>query len=122
MLSENNVRQYIQFNQIIKWIYFSEEKNEFSILIKDLIKDETRSEQFDYVIIATGHFSTPFIPYFEGIERFPGRLLHSHEFRCAQEFIKKNVLIIGNESSGEDIALQLYKYGSKSLTISYRTK
>jgi len=119
---KNNIRQYIHFNTLIRWIYYSEENKKFHILIKDLIKDETRYEQFDYVIIATGHFSTPNIPYFNGIETFRGRLLHSHDFRFAQDFINKNILLIGNGFSAEDIALQLYKYGSKSIKISYRTK
>jgi trimethylamine monooxygenase len=119
---QNNIRQYIQFNTVVKWISFSEEKNEFSILIKDLIKDETRCEQFDYVIIATGHFSTPSIPYFDGIETFSGRLLHSHDFRSTEDFVNRNVLLIGNGTSAEDITLQLYKYGTKSITMSYRTK
>ncbi|CAF1486176.1 unnamed protein product [Rotaria sp. Silwood1] len=81
-----------------------------------------RSEEFDYVIIATGHFSTPNIPYVDGIETFHGRILHSHDFRFAQDFIDKHVLLIGNGFSAEDISLQLYKYGAKSVTLSYRTK
>ena len=38
-----------------------------------------------HVIVATGHFSTPNVPGFEGIQSFPGRVLHSHDFRSADE-------------------------------------
>lgn len=119
---QNNIRQYIRFNTVVRWISYSEDTKKFLISIKDLKKDEIQSEEFDYVIIATGHFSTPNIPYFNGIETFFGRILHSHDFRSAQDFIDKDVLLIGNGSSAEDIALQLHKYGAKSVTISYRTK
>ncbi|CAF1468345.1 unnamed protein product [Didymodactylos carnosus] len=119
---QNNVRQYIQFNIVVQWISYSEDKKKFNVLVKDLRKDETRSEEFDYVIVATGHFSMPNIPYFNGIETFLGRILHSHDFRSAQDFADKHVLLIGNGFSAEDIALQLYKYGAKSVTLSYRTK
>jgi trimethylamine monooxygenase len=119
---QNNVRQYIQFNTVVHWISYSNDKNKFNVLVKNLKKDETRSEEFDYVIIATGHFSAPNIPHIEGIETFPGRILHAHEFRSAKDFINKHVLLIGNGLSGEDIGLQLYKYGAKSITLSYRTK
>ncbi|CAF3999361.1 unnamed protein product [Rotaria sp. Silwood1] len=119
---KNNVRQYIQFNTVVQWISYSENKQKFHVQIKDLKKDKVRSEEFDYVIIATGHFSTPNIPYVDGIETFHGRILHSHDFRFAQDFIDKHVLLIGNGFSAEDISLQLYKYGAKSVTLSYRTK
>jgi trimethylamine monooxygenase len=119
---QNNVRQYIQFNTVVRWISYSEDTKRFNVLVKDLKKDEMRSEEFDYVIVATGHFSTPDIPYFNGIETFPGRILHSHDFRFAHDFADKHVLIIGSGASAEDIALQLYKYGAKSATLSYRTK
>ncbi|CAF1558805.1 unnamed protein product [Rotaria sp. Silwood1] len=119
---QNNVRQYIQFNTVVRWISYSKDTKRFNVLVKDLCKDKTRSEEFDYVIVATGHFSMPNIPHFDGIETFHGRILHSHDFRSAQEFRDKNVLLIGNGNSAIDIALQLYKYGAKSITLSYRTK
>ena len=118
----NNVLQYIQFNTVIRWITYDEEKKKFHVTVKDLRKDETKLEQFDYVIVATGHFSSPRIPYFNGIESFPGQILHSHDFRSARAFVGQDVLLIGNGFSAEDIALQLYKYGARSITISYRTK
>lgn len=120
--NQNNIRQYIQFNTVVRWISYSDEKKKFKVLIHDLRKDERRSEEFDYIIVATGHFSTPNVPNFDGIETFPGRILHSHDFRSARDFVGQNVLIIGNSASADDIALQLYKYNAKSITISYRTR
>ncbi len=52
----------------------------FTVTVKDLVKDEMRSEKFDYVVVASGHFSTPNVPYFEGAEAFPGRVMHAHDF------------------------------------------
>ena len=61
------------------------------------------------------------MPYFEGMEKFPGRILHSHDFRSAEEFKGKNIVVIGTSYSAEDIASQCYKYGVNSVTCSYRT-
>ncbi len=80
------------------------------------------SETFDCVVVATGHFSTPNVPYFEGLEKFPGRVLHAHDFRSADEFKGKNVLVIGASYSAEDIGIQCHKYGAASITFSHRTK
>ncbi|CAF0996613.1 unnamed protein product [Didymodactylos carnosus] len=119
---QNNVRQYIQFYTVVRWISYSHDKKRFNVIVKDLRKDETRSEEFDFVVVATGHFSKPNIPYFNGIETFIGQIFHSHNYRSAHDFVDKHVLLIGNGFSAEDISLQLYKYGAKSVTLSYRTK
>ena len=55
---------------------------------------EQEVEKFDYVVVATGHFSTPNIPYFEGLEKFPGRVLHAHDFRDALEFKGEDILLV----------------------------
>ena len=39
------------------------------------------AERFDYVIVASGHYSVPHVPTFQGIEKFPGRVMHAHDFR-----------------------------------------
>ena len=54
------------------------------------------------------------------MKSFPGRILHGHDFRDAEEFRNKNVVVLGSSYSAEDIALQCYKYGAKSVTIGYR--
>src|SRR5438552_15119554 len=80
------------------------------------------TEELDMFIDATGHFSTPNMPSFEVFDQFPGRIMHSHDFRDAQEFAGKRLLVIGSSYSAEDIALQTKKYGARSVTVSYRTQ
>jgi hypothetical protein len=105
-----------------RWIAYDEGMKKFTVTVEDLEGRKTRTEQFDYVIVATGHFSTPNMPAYEGFEQFPGRIMHSHDFRDAREFAGKNLLVIGSSYSAEDIALQSKKYGASSVTISYRSK
>ena len=76
---------------------------------------------FDYVICCTGHFSSPNVPQFPGMATFPGRIMHAHDFRSAEEFTDKRILVIGTSYSAEDIASQCYKYGVKSVHCSWRT-
>lgn len=119
-VEKSGVRQYIRFNTSVQWVSYSEESRTFTVTVRDLKQDRLYSEEYDYVIVATGHYSTPNVPYFKGIEHFPGRVLHAHDFRDACEFQDKDILLIGSSYSAEDIATQCYKYGAKSLTISYR--
>ena len=79
-------------------------------------------ERFDYVIVASGHYSVPNVPSFEGIEKFQGRVLHAHDFREANEFGGKSLLLVGASYSAEDIALQCLKYGAKKIICTWRSK
>ena len=118
---KSNVRDFIRFNTAVRNVSFNESNNQFSVVSEDLEKQTTKTELFDFVVVATGHFSTPNIPDFAGIKTFQGRVMHSHDFRDAREFTNKNVLIVGASYSAEDIGLQCHKYGANSVTISYRT-
>jgi len=115
------VRQYIQFDTAVRMVDYSAETGQFTVSVDELTTGTSRSEDFDYVVVASGHFSTPNVPYFEGAETYAGRLLHGHDFRDALEFKDQDVLIVGSSYSAEDIGSQCYKYGCKSVTASYRT-
>ncbi len=120
-VEKSDLRRCIQFSTEVQWVEYSEETGKFSVTVRDLKADELSTEEFDYVIVATGHFSTPNAPYFEGLEQFPGRVLHAHDFRDACEFEGKDLLLIGSSYSAEDIGTQCHKYGAKSVTFSYRS-
>jgi trimethylamine monooxygenase len=105
----------------VQWVEYSGETGKFTVTVRDMKADELSTEEFDYVIVATGHFSTPNTPYFEGLEQFPGRVLHAHDFRDACEFTGKDLLLVGSSYSAEDIGTQCHKYGAKSVTFSYRS-
>ena len=60
---------------------------QFNVRVKDGVTNQVGEyEAFDYVIVASGHYSVPNIPEFPGIEKFPGRVMHAHDFRDACEF------------------------------------
>lgn len=120
-VEKSDVRKYIRFESAVRWVSYSEQTGRFTVTVMDYQADQLRSEEFDYVVVATGHFSTPNVPYFEGVERFPGRVLHAHDFRDACEFTNQRVLMIGSSYSAEDIGSQCFKYGAKSVTFSYRS-
>lgn len=119
---KNRVERFIQFGTVVRWIEYDDSSACFHVTTEVLDTGASRTETFDRVIVSTGHFSIPHIPEFPGFERFPGRVLHSHDFRDAQEFHGKRVLVMGSSYSAEDIALQCRKYGSGPITITYRTQ
>lgn len=47
------------------------------------------------IINATGTWKTPHCPKYPGWEKFKGRQLHTGEYKGAQEFIGKHVIVVG---------------------------
>ncbi len=121
-IERKDVRKFIRFETAVRWVSFDEQTQRFSVTVMDHVTDQLCTEEFDFVVVATGHFSTPNVPYFPGVERFPGRVLHAHDFRDALEFKDKDLLLVGSSYSAEDIGTQCHKYGAKSVTFSYRSR
>ncbi|WP_182358920.1 flavin-containing monooxygenase [Tomitella gaofuii] len=120
-LERSDARKYIKFNHAVRWVEYAEDTGRFTVTVMNHDDHRLESEEFDYVVTATGHFSTPNVPHFPGVESFPGRVLHAHDFRDAVEFEGKRVLLIGSSYSAEDIGSQCYKYGAARVLISYRS-
>ena len=114
-------REWCRFRTAVRMVTFDQQTRQFTVTAESLLTKQTQSEQFDYVIVASGHFSTPHAPEFPGFNTFNGRILHAHDFRDAREFQDKDILLIGTSYSAEDIGSQCWKYGCKSVTVSYRS-
>lgn len=114
------VRDWIRFETVVRSVEETPD-GKFVVKVKNLPEDTEYEEEFDHVVCASGHFSTPNVPEFEGFDTFKGRVLHAHDFRDAMEFKGMDVLLIGTSYSAEDIGSQCWKYGAKSLTVSHRT-
>ena len=115
------VRDWIRFNTAVRMVSYNEAKCNFTVTVHDLKADHMYSEDFDNVVVASGHFSTPNVPEFPGFASFNGRVLHAHDFRDAMQFKDRDILIVGTSYSAEDIGSQCWKYGCKSVTVAHRT-
>jgi trimethylamine monooxygenase len=115
------VRDWIRFSTVVRWVEYDADAGDFTVTVHDLVKDHVYKERFDYVVCASGHFSTPNAPEFPGFEHYSGRIVHAHDFRDAREFEGKDVLLLGSSYSAEDIGSQCWKYGAKSVTTAFRT-
>ncbi|RJL19440.1 NAD(P)-binding domain-containing protein [Paracoccus siganidrum] len=115
------VRDWIRFSTVVRHVEYDEAAETFTVTAHDLVEDHMYAEEFDHVIVASGHFSTPNVPEYEGFSTFNGRIVHAHDFRDAREFAGKDVLVMGSSYSAEDIGSQCWKYGAKTVTSCYRS-
>lgn len=63
------------------------------------------------VVVATGLDEVPHVPRWPGLESFPGRIIHSREYRTGATFGGERVLVVGFGNSGAEIALDLAEHG-----------
>jgi indole-3-pyruvate monooxygenase len=77
---------------------------------------ETNKEVFksNYLIMATGAFTRPRRVDFKGMESFPGKILHSANYKTGKDFRDQNVLVVGFGNSACEIAIDLYEQGAKA--------
>lgn len=72
---------------------------------------------YDGVILANGTLAEPSVPTFSG--KFDGEILHSSQYKSAEIFRGKRVLIIGAGNSGCDIAVDAVHHAA-SIDMSVR--
>jgi len=73
------------------------------------------------VVLATGRHDRPVIPDWPGLDRYRGRLLHSHDYRSGAEFRGRDVLVVGLGNSGAEIAAELAQDGARRVSVAVRT-
>ncbi|XP_063842422.1 uncharacterized protein LOC135090070 isoform X2 [Scylla paramamosain] len=83
------------------------------VTVKDLSKGFTHVTTCRALLICNGHFSEPNIPEIEGIEKYRGQRLHSHDYREPSAFLARRVVVLGAGASGLDIALEIAQVADK---------
>jgi indole-3-pyruvate monooxygenase len=76
---------------------------------------ETRDGSFrsTYLVMATGAYGKPKAILFSGMETFPGKIVHSHEYKTGKAFKGQNVLVVGFGNSACEIAIDLVEQGAR---------
>lgn len=74
-----------------------------------------------HVVLATGKNERAVLPDWPGRDSFQGELLHAREYRNANPYRDRSVLVVGFGSSGADIALELVAIGARQVWVSVRT-
>jgi thioredoxin reductase len=80
------------------------------------------SDRFDVsargLVNATGTWEAPYVPTYPGADRFRGRQLHTRDYRSAEEFVGRHVVIVGGGIS----AVQLLDEISQVTTTTWVTR
>ncbi|XWS49769.1 hypothetical protein CRYUN_Cryun12cG0031200 [Craigia yunnanensis] len=65
---------------------------------------EFDDEIFDAVVVCVGHYTEPRIAEIPGVNLWPGKQMHSHNYRIPEPFRDQVVILIGCSASAVDIS------------------
>lgn len=103
----------------------TDEKDNWLVKYRDLTCNKAAEGIYDAIVVASGHFTVPYIPDIPGIrewnKRYPGIISHSKFYQRPQDFLDKKVLIVGYAASGRDIFTQIATCSNLPIIISQRT-
>ncbi|MFG3010331.1 flavin-containing monooxygenase [Streptomyces cinerochromogenes] len=72
------------------------------------------------VVVATGFNHTPRLPDWPGREGYGGELLHSGDYRNAEPYRDRDVLVVGIGNTGAEIAVDLVEGGAARVRLAVR--
>lgn len=67
-------------------------------------KGSGREEFYDAVVVCNGHYTVPRIAVIPGVDAWPGKQMHSHNYRVPEPFLDQVVIVIGASASAFDIS------------------
>ena len=73
------------------------------------------------VVLATGYENEPLVPEWDGRESFAGEVIHSAEYRNADRFRSRRVLVVGPGCLGMEIAHDVATGGAAKVWLAVRT-
>ncbi|KAF7544286.1 hypothetical protein G7046_g9814 [Stylonectria norvegica] len=92
----------------------------------DLKTQQPVTEDYDAVVVGSGHYNDPFIPDIPGLVAFdkayPDAISHSKFYRRADDYAGKKVIVVGNSASGVDVSIQLSAVAKLPILVSEREK
>ncbi|OMO77848.1 Flavin monooxygenase-like protein, partial [Corchorus capsularis] len=105
------------FRRRVESAEFDEATNKWIVKAKNLDSGEVEEFAARFLAVASGETCDPYTPEIEGLNTFPGEVLHSTQYRNGKAFKDKNVLVVGAGNSGMEISLDLANHGVKTSIV-----
>ncbi|KAH7517137.1 hypothetical protein FEM48_Zijuj09G0030400 [Ziziphus jujuba var. spinosa] len=102
------------FQRSVESASFDEVSKKWKVIARHGGSGEIEEHLGRFLVVASGETANPHVPKVEGLETFPGDVLHSTQYKNGKGFENKNVLVVGSGNSGMEIALDLANYGAKT--------
>lgn len=122
-----DLKHLVQFHvQVLDVRLHNEDTGTWAVERKDLKSGAVRTDVYDAVVAASGHYNVPHVPSIEGIsiwhKAYPGSIRHSKFYTSPEAYKDKKVVVVGNSASGIDIGNQISRVCRGPLLSSTRSE
>jgi len=111
-----DLHKHIKFNTSVISVRKTDDfatTGQWEVKYRDVGGGEEKTQVFDAILACTGHHADKNVPDFPGLDRFKGKVIHSHDYRTPEQFDGKRVVVIGIGNSGGDISVELSRRASQ---------
>lgn len=106
LTSKENLSSLIRFQTLVESVEY--ENNVWKVTVNNAQDRNRYTEEFDAVVIATGHYAVPYVPDFPGLKELNKsqhiQILHSRDYRSPDEF-KDKVIGLERDSQRTEILI-----------------
>ncbi|KAK1305327.1 Flavin-containing monooxygenase FMO GS-OX5 [Acorus calamus] len=101
---------------LLEWVRFGSEvvsvgpgprADEWVVEALEAAEKKVVVEAFEAVVVCNGHYSEPMVADVPGIDKWPGKQIHSHNYRVPEPFRDQTVVLIGSSASAYDISREI---------------
>lgn len=105
-----NLRPRFKFHREVMAVKKCSDFNEsgrWCVTVRNIGTGITSDKIFDFVMVCNGHYFKPLLPTFPGLNKFQGKVMHSHDYKSIHGFEDKRVLVVGIGNSAADVACEV---------------
>jgi dimethylaniline monooxygenase (N-oxide forming) len=112
------VTPHIQVNSVVTYLTQLEDER-WLVKWKNTITCETYEQIFDFVVVASGMYTTPSFPVIDGQLDFKGQVIHSKDYNSIKcmDLEDKTVVVVGAAYSGSEISSDLTATGARVINL-----
>ncbi|PBP27216.1 flavin dependent monooxygenase-like protein [Diplocarpon rosae] len=112
LLNRNGYQEFVTYQTTVELVHKDDESGKWVLTLRQPLEngkeDKWWTESFDAVVVASGHYTVPFIPDTPGlaelVDNFPDVVEHSKAWREPEKYRGKRTVVVGASISGPDIA------------------
>ncbi|XP_072014325.1 flavin-containing monooxygenase 5-like [Amphiura filiformis] len=104
------LEKYIKYQTYIKHVTHADDYDttgQWRLELKSRENDSEWQENFDAVLVCSGHHVEPNIPDFPGLKDFKGNVVHTHDYKTTKGYEDSRTIVVGVGNSGGDAAVEL---------------
>ncbi|GFR98981.1 dimethylaniline monooxygenase [N-oxide-forming] [Elysia marginata] len=117
-----DLKRHIRYQTEVVSIEKSEDYNStgrWKVCHRHVISGKTSTQTFHAVLVCSGLQTDTWVPEFDGLSDFEGKVLHTNQYRKPNGYEDKRVLVVGIGNSAGDCAVELSRV-AKQVYLSTR--